>query len=364
MLRKPTWTSTAILASLVAVCVSPPSHAATDACLSAPNGVAPKGQHWYYHLVRATQQKCWYLHETLARPAANAAPSARAGKSTRPAAPVETVRSAGGAASSPPQRYASAQPSGASSVDSNTSRTDEATAAITASASAPANTKTAAPLQPAREPTAAPSTTTIWPDPPPASVGVQETNAAWGGVGAPALVSNTSDTRATTNQEVVAQHSAKPVTATAPDNPSTNTVAQDLLIIALASALAAAVSVAFAVLRRRKFATAKLADFVALAAAPAVTVSAYFAALHRRKLAKAIPAGFFPRFDSKSGRQSLGWSILQGRKAKSPQSATIQTSLVPEQLTMQRPFVAPRWQERVKRDRRAHAEWRAPDSDT
>lgn len=360
-MRKPAWTSTAILASLVAlvaVSVSQTSHAAADTCLSAPNGAAPKGQHWYYKLVRKTQQKCWYLRETITRPAATAAaPSARAGKSTRPAAPVETVRSTGGAATSPPQqRYTSAQPSGAPSVESNTSRIDQAAAAITAAASAPANTKTAASFQPAREPTAA-SAATVWPDPPLTPVGVQESNAAWGGPGAPAIVSNTSDTRVATNQAAVAQHDAKlvtananPVSAAASNNQSTNTFAQDLLIIALASALAAAASVAIAALRRRKRATAA---FVVPAASQGATISAYFAVL-RRQLVKSIPADYLPR---------PGWSRLQSRRAGSPQSATIQASLVPEQMTMPRPLVAPRWQERVDRDRRAHVEWRAPDSD-
>ncbi len=38
--------------------------APTNECLSAPKGVSPKGQHWYYHLDRATQRKCWYLRST------------------------------------------------------------------------------------------------------------------------------------------------------------------------------------------------------------------------------------------------------------------------------------------------------------
>ncbi len=42
--------------------------APTNECLSAPKGVSPKGQHWYYHLDRATQRKCWYLRSSdLAR---------------------------------------------------------------------------------------------------------------------------------------------------------------------------------------------------------------------------------------------------------------------------------------------------------
>jgi len=33
-----------------------------DACLAAPKTAAPVGQHWYYHIDRATRHKCWYLH--------------------------------------------------------------------------------------------------------------------------------------------------------------------------------------------------------------------------------------------------------------------------------------------------------------
>jgi len=33
-------------------------------CLAAPNSPAPKGSHWYYHLNRATQQKCWYVRSS------------------------------------------------------------------------------------------------------------------------------------------------------------------------------------------------------------------------------------------------------------------------------------------------------------
>jgi hypothetical protein len=32
-----------------------------DACLTAPNGPAPQGSHWYFHEDRATQQKCWTI---------------------------------------------------------------------------------------------------------------------------------------------------------------------------------------------------------------------------------------------------------------------------------------------------------------
>ena len=36
--------------------------ARADACLAAPKTAAPGGQHWYFHVDRATRRKCWYLH--------------------------------------------------------------------------------------------------------------------------------------------------------------------------------------------------------------------------------------------------------------------------------------------------------------
>ena len=36
--------------------------ARAEACLAAPKTAAPGGQHWYFHIDRATRRKCWYLH--------------------------------------------------------------------------------------------------------------------------------------------------------------------------------------------------------------------------------------------------------------------------------------------------------------
>jgi hypothetical protein len=44
--------------------VAPFGHARADDCLAAPNSTAPRGSHWYYHLNRVTQQKCWYVRST------------------------------------------------------------------------------------------------------------------------------------------------------------------------------------------------------------------------------------------------------------------------------------------------------------
>jgi hypothetical protein len=35
--------------------------AAADDCLAAPKGAAPQGQHWSYHVDRASKKKCWHL---------------------------------------------------------------------------------------------------------------------------------------------------------------------------------------------------------------------------------------------------------------------------------------------------------------
>lgn len=37
-------------------------NALADTCLAAPKTAAPAGQHWYYHVDRASRHKCWYLH--------------------------------------------------------------------------------------------------------------------------------------------------------------------------------------------------------------------------------------------------------------------------------------------------------------
>jgi hypothetical protein len=38
--------------------------ARADDCLAEPNSSAPAGSHWYYHMDRATQRKCWYVRGT------------------------------------------------------------------------------------------------------------------------------------------------------------------------------------------------------------------------------------------------------------------------------------------------------------
>ena len=42
-------------------CLGGPTDGVADDCLSKPNAPSPPGQHWYYHLDRATHRECWYL---------------------------------------------------------------------------------------------------------------------------------------------------------------------------------------------------------------------------------------------------------------------------------------------------------------
>jgi hypothetical protein len=66
----------AFLGSGLSVCV-PVDTAGADDCVPAPNSPAPQGSHWYYHLDRANQRKCWYLRAP-GQPAQQAAPATSA----------------------------------------------------------------------------------------------------------------------------------------------------------------------------------------------------------------------------------------------------------------------------------------------
>jgi hypothetical protein len=53
--------ASALIGLLVALGAQQAQAAPANECLSAPNGASPNGQHWYYHLDRANNRKCWYL---------------------------------------------------------------------------------------------------------------------------------------------------------------------------------------------------------------------------------------------------------------------------------------------------------------
>jgi hypothetical protein len=58
------FSSIALVASLLIAAAGVTAPAATtraDDCLTAPNSRAPQGSHWYFHMDRATQRKCWHV---------------------------------------------------------------------------------------------------------------------------------------------------------------------------------------------------------------------------------------------------------------------------------------------------------------
>jgi hypothetical protein len=73
-------------------------------CLAAPKTASPKGEHWYYHVDRASRRKCWYLHaavqlrhRAVTRHRAAAAAADNAGP-----APEPQIAAVPAAASAPP----------------------------------------------------------------------------------------------------------------------------------------------------------------------------------------------------------------------------------------------------------------------
>jgi hypothetical protein len=138
--------------------------ARADDCLAAPNSPAPKGSHWYYHLNRATQQKCWYVRSVERQPQ------------------EATVQTNSPNAAMPLTNVGQIRPTGPRNID-NTARQPEPIVAATdepASGNVPTMEVAAAgpetPLSAADPRPTAPATP-IWPDPPPIPPSVQADNA-------------------------------------------------------------------------------------------------------------------------------------------------------------------------------------------
>ena len=90
------FSSVALVAMLLISAVgvtAPPTTARADDCLTAPNSPAPQGSHWYYHLDRATQRKCWYVRAP-GQPAQQATAA-----TTGPATPMHSTAAPSGAPS-------------------------------------------------------------------------------------------------------------------------------------------------------------------------------------------------------------------------------------------------------------------------
>jgi hypothetical protein len=81
--------SLALLAVLAVGAGVPTNTARADDCLTAPNSAAPEGSHWYYHIDRATQRKCWHVRVTDQPAEQTAAPAA---SDASAAAPAEAIK--------------------------------------------------------------------------------------------------------------------------------------------------------------------------------------------------------------------------------------------------------------------------------
>jgi hypothetical protein len=79
---------------------APAINVRADDCLAEPNSPAPAGSHWYYHMDRATQRKCWYIRATD-QPAQPAAAQATSDPASPPLAPVPAEKPAAASANGP-----------------------------------------------------------------------------------------------------------------------------------------------------------------------------------------------------------------------------------------------------------------------
>lgn len=167
-----------LLLMSVALTTVPLNSAQADDCLAAPNAPAPSGRHWYFHLNRATQQKCWYVR-AFDTPAQHA--TAQASSRNGAALPIRGSKgaqtAAGTIAPEPRAKMSSVRPT--PEPVPNTVQNQ------TADQSAPAETIAATPVGASQESTStepsvqvAAAPPPVWPDPPTtAAIKVQEANA-------------------------------------------------------------------------------------------------------------------------------------------------------------------------------------------
>ena len=138
----------------IVTAAAPIDHARADDCLAAPNSTAPKGSHWYYHLNRATQQKCWYVRSTEKRPQG------------------VTSQTTLTTAAMPSTNGAQAGSTGPRDIDSSVRQPEPVITPIQGPASSTVPTMETAATVPEAPPYKADlrppaPTTSIWPDPPP-----------------------------------------------------------------------------------------------------------------------------------------------------------------------------------------------------
>ena len=92
--------SLALLLVLAAGAGVPTNTARADDCLTEPNSPAPEGSHWYYHVDRATERKCWHVRVTDQPAEQAAAPAASDASGVAPAAAINKPATSSGAPTS------------------------------------------------------------------------------------------------------------------------------------------------------------------------------------------------------------------------------------------------------------------------
>jgi hypothetical protein len=259
------------------------AHAAPNDCLSAPNGAASKGQHWYYHLDRAANRKCWYLRD-IGTAAATPSAAAASQQADNPA----PAQPAAAPSSSPPAAASAAAAFGG------------AEARAPSAAATPVDAQAAVPPPPAATSGAA----KVWSDPSPPAAPVANT-AVVPSQPAHADVADPPVRRAPAKKRATAAPATQPDAAAPVSDKATTSVAQNVLVMLLAALLAGAVFAVFAVLRRRK----------------PVTIRA---------------AGSGPRFGSRPERNDGLWLKWPRRGDDAPSAAPIQKSLIPQQVSVTR----------------------------
>ena len=90
-----------VATTLLAWSVSVGAPTRADDCLAEPNSSAPAGSHWYYHMDRATQRKCWYVRATDQPVGSAAAQATSDPASLPPASPIPPEKPATASANGP-----------------------------------------------------------------------------------------------------------------------------------------------------------------------------------------------------------------------------------------------------------------------
>jgi hypothetical protein len=109
--------------------VGTPNTARTDDCLTAPNSSAPQGTHWYYHVDRTNQRKCWYVRATsqpaqqgAAQATSEAAPAAQSDSMPVSSGPMPATAAASAPTSISPGNGAPPKPKLAAAISATTDK--------------------------------------------------------------------------------------------------------------------------------------------------------------------------------------------------------------------------------------------------